>query len=250
MDTSFPALPAPTPLPGPRFDHFFFSVVSLLVLITVFVGFAPSYFLAGMFRAPLPNTIIHVHGAVFSCWILLLVLQTTLVSAHRVDLHRRVGLVGFALACLMVILGMLAGTNLLVRGVAPRGFDPKTFYVVPFSEMIMFPVLVFLAYRERKKAAAHKRFVLIATVALLGVAFARFHVLFLYRRVFPPLLVSYSFLLLLALYDFWSMRKLHYATCFGSTLVIGVGLLRFPLAHTAAWQFFATWVQAHAHWLA
>jgi hypothetical protein len=35
----------------------------------------------------------------------------------------------------------------------------------------------------------------------------------------------------------------------GSVLVIGVGLLRFPLAHSAVWQAFAAWVQSHARWL-
>jgi hypothetical protein len=93
-------------LPGSRFDHLFFSAASVLILVSVFIGFAPTYFLAGVFRAHLPNTLIHFHAAVFSCWILLLVLQTSLVSAHRVDIHRRVGWFGFALACLMVILGL------------------------------------------------------------------------------------------------------------------------------------------------
>src|SRR5579862_1520698 len=226
-------------LPGPRFDHLFFSIASILVLVSVFIGFAPTYFLAGMFRAHLPNTIIHFHGAVFSCWILLLVLQTSLVSAHRVDIHRRVGMFGFTIACLMVILGLLAGANLLVRNVAPAGVDAKTFYVIPFSEMIMFPSLVFLAYRARKHPAAHKRFILIATVSLLGAAFARFHVFFLYKRILPALFASYCFLLLLALYDLWSMHKLHRATSLGSVFVTGVGLLRFPFAHTALWQLFS-----------
>lgn len=236
-------------VPGRRFDHLFFSGASILIAVSVLIGFGPTYFLAGVFRAHLPNVIIHFHGAVFSCWILLLVLQTTLVSAHRADIHRRVGPFGFGLACLMVILGMLAGANLLVRNIAPRGFDARTFYIVPFSEMIMFPILVFLAYRARKDAASHKRFILIATVALLGPAFARFHVPFLYRRFLAPLLVSYCFLLLLALYDLWSTHKLHRATFSGSAFVIGVGVLRLPFAHTSAWQFFAAWAQAHAHWL-
>ena len=41
------------------------------MLITVFVGFAPSYYLAGAIHAPLPSLAIHVHVVVFSCWILL-----------------------------------------------------------------------------------------------------------------------------------------------------------------------------------
>src|SRR5215472_11168252 len=76
-----------TSLPGRRFDHAFFTSMALLMLATVFAGFARTYFLAGVFRAPLPGLIIHMHGAAFSCWILLLITQTSLVSAGRVDIH-------------------------------------------------------------------------------------------------------------------------------------------------------------------
>jgi len=94
-----------------QYDNYFFSAMALLILATAFVGFARTYFLAGVFRAPLPNLLIHIHGAVFSSWILLLIAQTALVSAGRVDIHRRLGLVGFGLACLMVTLGVLAASN-------------------------------------------------------------------------------------------------------------------------------------------
>src|SRR5437660_4460628 len=106
-------------LPGRRYDHPFFSAMALLMLATVFVGFARTYYLAGVFHAPLPSLIIHVHGAAFSCWILLLVSQTTLVSAGRVDIHRRLGIAGFLLACLMVVLGTSAATDALVREAGP-----------------------------------------------------------------------------------------------------------------------------------
>ena len=77
--------------------------MALLILGTVFLGFAHSYYLAGIFRAPLPSLIVHINGAVFSCWILLFITQICLVSAGRVDIHRRLGLVGFLLACLLVV---------------------------------------------------------------------------------------------------------------------------------------------------
>ena len=89
-------------LPGRRFDHVFFTSMALVMLVTVFVGFAHTYYLAGLFQAPLPSRIIHIHGAVFSCWILLLVAQTSLVSAGRVDIHQRLGMAGFFLGCLMI----------------------------------------------------------------------------------------------------------------------------------------------------
>jgi len=53
-------------LPGRRFDHLFFSAMALLMKFTVFVCFAHTYYLAGMFRVPLPSLIIHLHGAVRS----------------------------------------------------------------------------------------------------------------------------------------------------------------------------------------
>ena len=50
-------------VPGRRYDHVFFSGMSLTMLATVFVGFAHTYYLAGVFHAPLPSLIIHLHGA-------------------------------------------------------------------------------------------------------------------------------------------------------------------------------------------
>src|SRR6267154_134017 len=132
---------------GRQFDNVFFSGMAFLILVTVFTGFARTYFLAGVFRAPLPNLLIHIHGAVFLSWILLLIAQTALVSAGRVDIHRRLGLVGFGLACLMVILGVLAASNSLARNFSPpgSGFDPRTFYAIPIGDMLIFATLIFFA---------------------------------------------------------------------------------------------------------
>jgi hypothetical protein len=95
--------------------------MALGMLATVFAGFARTYYLAGVFQAPLPSLIIHLHGAAFSCWILLLVTQTSLVAAGRVDVHRRLGMAGFLLASLMVMLGVLAATDSLMREAGPAG---------------------------------------------------------------------------------------------------------------------------------
>jgi len=117
-------------LPGRRYDHFFFSGMALLMLATVFEGFARTYYLAGVFHARLPSLIIQVHGAAFSCWTLLLVAQTSLISLGRVEIHRQLGIAGFVLASLMVILGVMAATDLLVREGGPPGTDAKFFYIV------------------------------------------------------------------------------------------------------------------------
>ncbi len=165
-----------------------------MIRVSVFVGFARTYFLAGVFNAPLPNRLIHVHGAVFTLWIVMLIVQTSLVTAGRVDLHRRFGLIGFGLALLMVVLGLWAATDGLHRGNGFLGSNPTTFYVVPVTDILLFTVFVFAAFLERFQPAAHKRLIIIATIALLDAAVARWPVALFERR---PVMISVFLCLLL-----------------------------------------------------
>lgn len=64
-----------------RSDDIFFTTASVVMLMIVFVGFAPSYYLKGAIFAPLPSLLVHLHGAVFSSWIVLFVVQSSLISA-------------------------------------------------------------------------------------------------------------------------------------------------------------------------
>jgi hypothetical protein len=240
-----PATPARR-LPGRRFDHLFFSGMALLMLATVFVGFAPTYYLAGMFRAPLPSLIVHLHGAAFSCWILLLVTQTSLVSAGRVDIHRHLGIAGFLLACLMVILGVLAATDSLVREAGPVGRDPKFFYIIPLTDMLVFSTLIGFAFRARFNPLAHKRLILVATSGLMTAAIARWPFAVVHRNPIRAALFSYIFLLILVAHDLWSTRKVHRATLWAGAFLIFVYQVRIPIGQTAAWHAFASWVQSLA----
>lgn len=230
-------------VPGRRFDHIFFSVTALLMAATVYVGFAPTYYMAGIFRAPLPSAIIHLHGAAFSCWILLLITQTSLTSAGRVNIHRRLGLVGFGLASVMVVLGVLAATDRLARASAPRGSDPYFFYIIPLGDMFIFATLIFLAYRSRSDSATHKRVIYVATVGLLIAALARWPIS-LVRGASKAAIASYVFLVLLAAYDLWSTRRVHRATLWASGFLIFVQQVRLPIGRTAVWHSFAAWLQS------
>ncbi len=156
-------------------DRVFFPIIGALFIVTVFIGFAHSYYLAGLFKAPLPNVLIHIHAVVFSSWLILLTVQMGLVTARRVDVHRKLGLVGFGLAVLMVVLGLLAATDSLRRGFSPphSGLSAETFYVVPVSAMLLFSTLTASAYRARRRPAVHKRLIVVATVAILAAAIQR-----------------------------------------------------------------------------
>jgi len=233
-------------LPGRRFDHWFFSGSAWLMLASVFLGFGPTYYWAGVFNAPLPSRIIHIHGAVFSGWILLLIVQNSLAWAGRVDIHRKLGLAGFLLACLMVIVGWVAATDRLARGTAPPGLDTYFFYIVPMTDMVIFGILIFFAFRARRDPSTHKRIIYVATVGVLIAAIARFPLRWLFHNAAHAAIASYVFLLMLVAYDLWSTHKIHRATLWASALLIFVQQIRLPIGRTAAWHSFAAWVQSIA----
>jgi hypothetical protein len=225
-----------------RKDDIFFCAMAALILGTVFLGFARSYYLAGVFRAPLPNLLVHVHGAVYSAWILLFIAQTALVSSGHVALHRRVGMFGAGLATSMIVLGFLVGTDALARGFVPPGskLDPASFYVSPFVSTTVFSVLVIWALRARSDGPAHKRLILIATISLLGAAVGRWPSPIFHGTLVAGVLAFY--VLLIAGFDLWSQKRIHCATLRGGLFMIICHQAMFPIGVTPVWHGFASGV--------
>lgn len=241
MPTSAATLTSASQLPGRRYDRVFFPIMSALVLVAVFIGFARTYYLAGLIHAPLPSWIIHVHGAIFSTWIILLCIQTGLVSARRVDLHKKLGLFAFGVSCLMVLFGLLAARNSLVRNFTPPGFplSAQTFFIIPFTDIFMFATLVYFGWALRTNGSVHKRLMIVATVSILDAAIDRWPFAYIQNGHIGADLTIFSFLFLLMFYDLWSTHKIQRATLWGSILVIVVEEIRVPLATTHLWTRFA-----------
>ena len=158
------------------YDNLFFSGMAAVALIAVLVGFARTYFLAGWFRAPLPNLLVHIHGAAFTLWIILFITQVSLVTGRRVDLHRRLGLLVFVLAIVVIVLGTVTASDSLARHVAKHpdtAEQVRAFYAVPLADMLMFSTFVYLGYRNRFQPIVHKRLMWFATLSLLDAGFDR-----------------------------------------------------------------------------
>jgi phosphatidylserine synthase len=79
-------------------DRRFFTGMAIAAALTVFVGFAPTYYVRGLSEAHPLSPLVHLHGIVSTAWILLFLSQTSLVAARRTDLHRRLGIAGVVLA--------------------------------------------------------------------------------------------------------------------------------------------------------
>jgi hypothetical protein len=72
-----------------RPDHRFYFYGAVAAFTVVFAGFARSYFLKNLFGTPALPWLVHLQGALMTSWFLLFFVQARLISAHRVDWHRR-----------------------------------------------------------------------------------------------------------------------------------------------------------------
>lgn len=230
--------------PGRRTDRIFFPCMVGLLIGTVVLGFAHTYYLAGILQAPLASRILHIHGVIFSSWMLLLLVQTTLVSAHRVNVHRLIGVAGFFLAALIVIFGTLAAADSLARQGDHATSQILSFSITPFTDMLLFAVLGGGAFRARSNPSAHKRLIVLATIALMRAAIFRWPFAFVFHNQVRALLISYLFVMVLAAYDLGSIHRIHRATQWGVSLLVLVHLIRIPIGQTESWHAFARWVQS------
>ncbi len=221
-----------------RADDSFFCGMAIVILGIVLLGFAHSYYLAGTVYATLPSLIIHVHAVVFSSWILLFIAQVSLVTAGRVDWHRKLGVFGAVLAVLLVVLGVAAALDAQRRHAPIPGIQPEQILAIQFMELSVFAFLVTKGIAARSDLAAHKRLMLLSTIGLMGPPISRWP--FAFIGGFPPSvgLVVDVLLVSLLVFDWLTRRKIHRVTIWGSLLIFVAVPAGFALSHLAVWHRF------------
>lgn len=228
-----------------RVDDIFFTTMSLVMLAIVLVGFAPSYFLRGAVFAPLPSLLVHLHGAVFSTWIFLFVVQTSLVSAGNVRLHRKLGIFGAVIAGLMVVLGVLAPFGTLRRGaVLPSFFTPTTFLLGNCMAILLFGAIVAIGIWKRNNPRVHKRTMFVANVILMSPALSRMTFLMMH---YPVLIgaIPLAMIVLLFVLDLVTFRKPLLATILLAVAYFGFDPVADAVYHTRFAHDLTVWAQHH-----
>jgi hypothetical protein len=221
-------------------ERTFYSGMAILLCVCVFIGFSPTYFQAGMLRAPLHSHILHIHGAVFTLWMLLFVVQAFLISARRVRWHRSFGTVAFCLPPIMIVLGVLAAVDALHRGLKIGALDPAVSAAIPLIGIVGFTIVIYASWRARRTPDAHKRLILIATMSLVAAAFGRFP----WARIgLPPAAGAVTglgiLLLILVVYELATIRRIHRSTMWAAPLVFASVALAVPIGMTPVWQTFS-----------
>jgi hypothetical protein len=219
-------------------DRFIYVWAALAAAAIAVTGFGRTYYLKGLFAgAPLP-VLLHIHGAIMTLWCVLFITQTCLVARHRVDLHRRLGVFGVALAILVVGIGTyatLAATAREVRGHVIGRFH----FLLGFNlvNLLLFAVLVGMGVAFRRRPEFHKRVMLLAMVSLLAPAIARITLLFTHSGMVEMLAFDFCILVCVVV-DTILHRKLHPVFVWGGLLILVSFHLTFAAVQTKTWLNF------------
>jgi len=219
----------------------FFPAMSSLLIVLVFLGFAPTYYLRPIAAGPIPGYL-HVHGAAMTMWFLLLFVQTALIATRRRALHRRLGIAGVCIAVVIVVLNPLVVAWSVPHLMAGNGSTELTALIVVGDLLVVgtFLVLVGLAIRWRRYPETHSRMLLLASLAVSGPALGRFSIS-LTGTPLPGLIALMVLPLLVVVHDGVMMKRVHPASAWGAAAIIGSLVISIAIANTAAGGAIVRW---------
>lgn len=221
----------------------FYSRMAILLVVVVFLGFAPSFYLRGVVpEYPRPNPslppAVLFHGLMFTLWMALLIIQTQLVAARRIEVHMKLGKASMLLAVALVPTMYLAGVWQVERANQPPFTDPLNWTAIPLAAVPAFAYLVYEAWRRRREAQWHKRLMLGASILVVaGPGFTRIPLAPPSFWGFASQLLAGTTLLFLPLF-LWDRRtqgKVHPATWTGYAAATAAAVIPLVLIYTESW---------------
>lgn len=247
-----------SPRPQRLVGNFYVTMAAIFAAIA-FSGFFMTYWMQVARGTFVGAPMLHLHGLLFSLWTLFFLSQALLVRNGRLRNHKAWGLVGISLATAMLFTGLaVAISGMNARLEAGYGDAAKAFSIVPITGILLFAGLVIAAIANIRRPEWHKRFMLVATTALLQAALARFFFLAatgggpgMRPGMGPPLPVERTmmpgFLVILLIvaamiHDWRSNGRVHAAYWWGFAATLVVQLSRPLMAHTETWYHFADYL--------
>jgi len=159
----------------------FFLTMSILFMLFLLLGFAPTFYLAPAFGNPSLPSYLYVHGIIITSWFIWFVMQSALIERKRFARHIVLGKVGIGIAILIIPGGLLATFNFLSH-LTEMGVDISenaglwsAIIWRNFGDLTFFSLFFTLAIYYRRKVNFHKRYILFASLAIVGPAVARLY---------------------------------------------------------------------------
>lgn len=237
-------------------NRWFFTGMALATAATVFVGFARTYYLKGLFSTPDLPVWFHVHGLLFTSWVLLFVVQASLVARGRTSVHRRLGVIGVLLVVPLLVSGVFVAIA-AARGQGPmsaavaRGelemalpvLSPLVGLVIPVTSVVLFAAFATAGVAFRRQAARHKRLMVLAAIAMLPPALGR-ALATIFGTANPALFFGATVIFLgaIVMHDRRTLGRVHPVSLWGGLFLVASFPGRLALGNSAAWLSFAEWL--------
>jgi hypothetical protein len=222
------------------------AIAAAAVGAVIFAGFARTYYLRFLFDAPPLTVAAHLHGLVATAWVVLYVVQTRLIAAHRVEVHRRLGIVTACLGFVMAGQGLLLGVAAAAAGHAPPGRDPLEFLSVPITTSTVFSAFMSAALLLRRKREWHKRLMFLAALVLLVPAIGRFDFLVMQPLGLPRALLGLITLIVFVAWAWWNdwrrSKRVHAAYLYGGPVLIVCMRMGREIGFMEWWRPVAEWL--------
>jgi len=223
-----------------------YLVAAFLFPLIVLIGFGRTYYLKEFFDAPpLSSYLVHIHGLVMTSWVALFFIQVFLIRSRNIRLHQTLGFAGVGLGLLVIVSGFFTAIAAGKNGAAsfPPDIPRLSFLAVPMFDLIVFAILFGAAIYYRKRAANHKRLMLVTAISLLPPAIARFPIDGA-LQLGPPFFFGVPTVIVVValVYDTWHNKKLNKMFLFAALLLIASYPLRLAIAGTETWTAFAAWL--------
>jgi hypothetical protein len=223
-------------------DHRFYTLIAFLIAMGVFAGFTPTYYARSYFHSPAIPVWVQIHGAVFTGWIVLYLLQNLLAMNGGMRLHRSLGVVGIILAASVVFFGSAVTLSAAREGRCFPFPDSYGLLAVSFGQILLFAVFVSFGLLLRRDGQTHKRLMLMAPQLFFFPSFGRL----LHGINWPTICLALCFFLAGPIYDIFSRRRVHAAYRWGVPLLI----LTMPpfsvmASHNSMWRHFTDSLTGH-----
>lgn len=236
-------------MPTQRYNHSLdrgiYVPAAIAICALVAIGFWPSYFSKLFSGHSTPMTmLVHAHGALMTAWIALFFVQVSLVTLGRTDLHRRLGIVGFALLAMIVIVALptvivaakLGGHHM------PGPVLPGLGFVL--SALAEFVTLGSVGLFYRHRSDIHKRLMLLAAFVAMEAGVSRLPLDFLDSSEKIHLAADLLPLAIIVI-DTARHRRLHPAFLWGFASLVTVQMLSVWISGTGWWLHVAQGILNH-----
>ncbi len=169
----------PQTIQAERRDRLFYLIAGFVIFVGVAIGFH-MFYLHGLNDAGMPVTqqsapIVYVHSGLMTCWMLLFLLQCSLVVRGNRRLHMRLGAIAVVLYALIVPIGVITAL-LQIHYADPRSFSPfgpYRFLVLPLAEIANFALFIGAGFLFRRTPALHRALMLMGTLSVAQAGIGR-----------------------------------------------------------------------------